>query len=63
MFGVAAAPPHLPPSLGSTVVIATPAELGGTIDAVLGISPGLLQQNKVFTSEGRRPGFSGLPLL
>ena len=63
MLVVPAAPPHLPPLLGSSAVMATPAELGGMMVAVLGDWPGLLQQNRVLTSEGRRPGFSGFPLL
>ena len=68
MSGIAATTPHLPPSLGSTVVgmatagLAALAEFAGMTSVVLGLG-GLLLANKVYTSEGRRPGFSGLPLL
>ena len=67
MSGIPPTTPHLPPSLGSTVVgmataeLASLAELAGMISVVLG--PRLLLANKVYTSDGRRPGFSGLPLL
>ena len=59
---------HLPPSLGSTVVgmatagLAALAEFCGMMRVVFGLG-GLLLVNKVNTSEGRRPGFSGFPLL
>ena len=68
MSGVAATTPHLPPSLGSTVVgmatagLAALAEFCGMMRVVFGLG-GLLLVNKVNTSEGRRPGFSGFPLL